>query len=58
MKIKRFDQTTDSEIAPISRIRLCEDGEEGGDQGHLPAPGRDDGEHYRAGGDEHQHESW
>ena len=42
--IKRFDQTAYSEIAPISRVRLCEDGEEDGYQGDLPAPGRDDGD--------------
>ena len=51
--IKRFDQTAYSEIAPISRVRLCEDGEEGRYQGHLPAPGGDDGggDEYSPGGD-------
>ena len=30
-----------SKIAPVTRVRLGEDGEEGGYQGHLPAPGGD-----------------
>ena len=39
---KGFDQTAYLEIAPVGRVRLCEDGEEGGYQGNLPAPGADD----------------
>ena len=56
MTTARFDKTAqsiqqaDEDIVPGSRVRLCEDGEEGGDQGHLPAPGEDHAEHYHAGG--------